>query len=137
MALQQTLAMLLQFLMISLVTAAPITTESHGNSWQYGAGGGVIGFIVLILDIIVFSKSPSLQLLASKLFSPCLGLPLRTRASALTNTPVEVLKSNRPVSHKLLWCVLVFLFPIVGIVIYWLFSNREAHNSGGGYETIG
>jgi hypothetical protein len=58
MALQKTLAMLLQFLMFSLVTAAPVVTESHhGNTWQYGAGGGVVGFIVLILDIIVFSKS--------------------------------------------------------------------------------
>ncbi|QDS72712.1 hypothetical protein FKW77_003480 [Venturia effusa] len=104
MSFQNTLAMMLHFLMFSLVTAAPITTESHGNSWQYGAGGGVVGFIVLILDIIVF---------------------------------IEVLKSNRPVSHKLLWCVLVFLFPIVGIIIYWLFSNREAHNSSSGYETIG
>jgi len=96
--------MLLQFAMFSLAMAAPITTESHGNTWQYGAGGGVVGFIVLILDIIVF---------------------------------MEVLKSNRPVSHKLLWCVFVFLFPIVGLVVYWLFSNREAHMSeGGGYEAI-
>lgn len=142
MALQKTLAMLLQFLMFSLVTAAPITTESHGNSWQYGAGGGVVGFIVLILDIIVFSKFRALQFSSSsKLFSPPLGsCPTIARACTRprANTHlVEVLKSNRPVSHKLLWCVLVFLFPIVGIVVYWLFSNREAHNSGGGYETIG
>lgn len=47
---------------------------------------------------------------------------------------VEVLRSDRPVSHKLLWCVLVFIFPLVGIIIYWLFSNREAHK--GGYESI-
>lgn len=73
MALQKTLAMLLQFLMFSLVTAAPITTESHGNSWQYGAGGGVVGFIVLILDIIVFSKLLTPHLSVSKLFSPSLG----------------------------------------------------------------
>jgi hypothetical protein len=76
MALQKTLAMLLQFLMFTLVTAAPIVTEGHhGNTWQYGAGGGVVGFIVLILDIIVFSKSlnapTSLQLFNSPPCSTC------------------------------------------------------------------
>ncbi len=46
---------------------------------------------------------------------------------------VEVLKSNRPVTSKLLWCLVVFLFPIVGMFIYFLFSNREAHNT---YEPL-
>lgn len=57
--------------------------------------------------------------------------------NTLLTTPatVEVLKSNRPVSHKLLWALLVFIFPIGGIVIYWLFSNRASHNSGG-YEPL-
>ncbi|PQE25708.1 Cardiolipin synthase protein [Rutstroemia sp. NJR-2017a BBW] len=101
---QNTLALLLQFLYFSLAVAAPIEATGHGNAWKYGSGGGVIGFIVLILDIIVF---------------------------------IEVLKSNRPPSHKLLWCLIVFLFPILGLVVYWLFSNREAHNSGSGsYEAI-
>lgn len=27
------------------------------NTWKYGTSGGVLGFIVLILDIIVFSTS--------------------------------------------------------------------------------
>lgn len=49
---------------------------------------------------------------------------------------VEVLKSNRPPLHKLLWCLVVFLFPIVGMVVYWLFSNRAEHNSGGSYEPL-
>jgi hypothetical protein len=54
---QLTLGAIVQFLLFSLAAAAPMATESrHGNAWQYGAGGGVIGFIVLILDIIVFSK---------------------------------------------------------------------------------
>ncbi|TGO27709.1 hypothetical protein BPAE_0038g00550 [Botrytis paeoniae] len=101
---QNTLAFLLQFFFFALAFAQPIETAGHGNAWKYGSGGGVIGFIVLILDIIVF---------------------------------IEVLKSNRPPSHKLLWCLVVFLFPILGLVVYWLFSNREAHNSGSGsYEAI-
>jgi hypothetical protein len=48
---------------------------------------------------------------------------------------VEIIKSNRPPLHKLLWCLVVFLFPIVGMVIYYLFSNRASHNSAG-YEAI-
>ncbi|PQE21081.1 Cardiolipin synthase protein [Rutstroemia sp. NJR-2017a WRK4] len=100
-----TLSLLLQLFFTIAVAAAPIVEATgHGNAWKYGSGGGVIGFIVLILDIIVF---------------------------------IEVLKSNRPPSHKLLWCLIVFLFPILGLVVYWLFSNREAHNSGSGsYEAI-
>jgi hypothetical protein len=49
---------------------------------------------------------------------------------------VEILKSNRPSSHKLLWCVVVFLFPILGLIFYWLFSNRAAHAGSGSYEAI-
>ncbi|KAF1808553.1 hypothetical protein P152DRAFT_386370, partial [Eremomyces bilateralis CBS 781.70] len=83
--------------------AAPtMHTEGHGNAWQYGAGGGVLGFVVLVLDVIVF---------------------------------LEVLKSNRPALNKVLWCLLVFLFPIGGLIIYYLFSNRAAHASGG-YEPL-
>ncbi|QSZ28815.1 hypothetical protein DSL72_003320 [Monilinia vaccinii-corymbosi] len=101
---QNTLSLLLQFFFFALAFAQPVEIAEHGNAWRYGTGGGVVGFIVLILDIIVF---------------------------------IEVLKSNRPPSHKLLWCLVVFLFPILGLVIYWLFSNRQEHNSGSGsYEAI-
>ncbi|TIC90804.1 hypothetical protein CH35J_011523 [Colletotrichum higginsianum] len=91
-----------------LAVAAPasdpaVAATAYDNTWQYGTGGGILGFVVLVLDIIVF---------------------------------IEVLKSDRPVSHKVLWCLVVFLFPIFGMVIYWLFSNRAAHNSRAGYESI-
>jgi hypothetical protein len=49
---------------------------------------------------------------------------------------VEVIKSNRPVTHKLAWAVGVFIFPVLGLIVYWLFSNREQHNRSGGYEAI-
>jgi hypothetical protein len=55
---QNTLGLLLQLSLVALASAAPIAAQSHGN-WQYGAGGGVVGFIVLILDIIVFSTYPT------------------------------------------------------------------------------
>ncbi|KAI1342731.1 hypothetical protein F5Y15DRAFT_412415 [Xylariaceae sp. FL0016] len=103
---QHTLSILLQLCLAALALAAPIADETFSTTaadpWQYGTGGGIIGFIVLVLDIIVW---------------------------------IEVLKSNRPPSHKLLWCVLVFIFPVIGIIVYWLFSNRAAHNSGG-YEPL-
>ncbi|KAJ4390818.1 hypothetical protein N0V93_004416 [Gnomoniopsis smithogilvyi] len=101
------LNLLLQFSLAALALGAPVVQDvsatTAGNSWQYGTGGGIIGFIVLVLDIIVF---------------------------------IEVLKSNRPPLHKLLWCLVVFLFPIVGMIVYWLFSNRAEHNSGGSYEPL-
>jgi hypothetical protein len=54
---QNALAMLVQFSLLALASAAPMAAERHGNAWQYGAGGGIVGFIVLVLDIIVFRKS--------------------------------------------------------------------------------
>ncbi|KAG9245335.1 hypothetical protein BJ878DRAFT_533972 [Calycina marina] len=99
---QAVFALFLQFALFSL-TIAEETVHTTDNAWKYGSGGGVIGFIVLILDIIV---------------------------------ALEVLKSSRPVSHKVLWLLVVFLFPILGIILYYLFSNRSAHNGSGGYESI-
>jgi hypothetical protein len=52
------LTLLFQLSLFSLALAEEtLVATNHGNTWQYGAGGGVLGFIVLILDIIVFSKS--------------------------------------------------------------------------------
>jgi hypothetical protein len=49
---------------------------------------------------------------------------------------VEVLKSSRPPIQKLVWCLVVFLFPVIGMAIYYLFSNRSAYQRGSGYETL-
>jgi hypothetical protein len=56
--LQTLFTLLLQFALFSLTSAAPVTTQD--NAIGYGTGGGVIGFIVLVLDIIAFSMYPSL-----------------------------------------------------------------------------
>ncbi|KAG9231121.1 hypothetical protein BJ875DRAFT_470394 [Amylocarpus encephaloides] len=102
--LQNTFGFILQLCLFSFAMGEETLVEQgHGNSWAYGTSGGVIGFIILILDIIVF---------------------------------IEVLKSNRSPSHKVLWCVIVFLFPILGMVIYYLFSHRDAHMGSGSYEAI-
>ncbi|KAF3052581.1 hypothetical protein N0V87_005076 [Didymella glomerata] len=93
------LAALLQLSMFLLVEAAPVTVQS-AKPWQAGTGGGIVGFIVLVLDIIAW---------------------------------IEIFKSNRPVSGKVIWALVVFLFPVVGMIIYYLFSNRQAHNT---YEPI-
>lgn len=92
-------SMLLQLSLFMLVEAAPMTARS-AKPWQAGTGGGIIGFIVLVLDIIAW---------------------------------IEIFKSNRPVPNKVLWALVVFLFPVVGMIIYYLFSNRQAHNT---YEPI-
>ncbi|KAK6836662.1 hypothetical protein PG990_014131 [Apiospora arundinis] len=99
-------SMFLQLCLAALAFAAPLadeTMKTTGTPMQYGTGGGIIGFIILILDIIA-----------------C----------------IEVLKSNRTPMQKVIWCLVVILFPIVGMIIYFLFSNRAAHNSGGAYEPL-
>src|SRR5947209_16243118 len=57
-------------------------------------GGGIIGFLLLILDIIVI---------------------------------LEVLYSNRTISKKVGWSLLVFLFPLAGLIVYLLCAHREEH----------
>ncbi|EAT78617.1 hypothetical protein HBI56_172190 [Parastagonospora nodorum] len=92
-------AALLQLSFFMLAEAAPVSAMS-AKPWQAGTGGGIVGFIVLVLDIIAW---------------------------------IEIFKSNRPVPNKVLWALVVFLFPVVGMLIYYLFSNRQAHNT---YEPI-
>jgi hypothetical protein len=61
---QNAFAVILQLCLASLAFAAPIADETlsattTGTTWQYGTGGGVIGFIILVLDILVWSRSSS------------------------------------------------------------------------------
>ena len=50
---------------------------------------------------------------------------------------VELFNSSRPALHKLLWALLVFFFPVLGLLIYFFFSNRQEYNAGaGGYQEI-
>lgn len=58
---------LAQLFLAALALAAPIADGSvsataGGNAWQYGTGGGILGLIVLILDIIVFGSFVCLTL---------------------------------------------------------------------------
>lgn len=49
-------SLLLNLLLVSFAVAEEtLTTTVHGNAWKYGTGGGLLGFVVLILDIMVFS----------------------------------------------------------------------------------
>ncbi len=54
--LQFALAALLQLSLTLLVEAATIGTQS--TTWQGPTGGGIVGFIVLILDIIAWGTFP-------------------------------------------------------------------------------
>lgn len=51
---QSFIGLLLQFAFFSLAAAAPVTTQ--GKNVGMPVGGGVIGFIVLVLDVIACSK---------------------------------------------------------------------------------
>ncbi|RKU39803.1 hypothetical protein DL546_001051 [Coniochaeta pulveracea] len=105
---QNAFAVVLQLCLATLAFAAPIVDETvsaktAGNTWQYGTGGGIIGFIILILDIMVW---------------------------------IEVLKSNRAPSSKILWCLVVFLFPVIGLIAYYLLADRASHTGSGSYEPL-
>ena len=58
--LDQLFSLLLQLWLASLAVAAPISddvTATVNPAQQWGAGGGIVGFIILVLDIIVWSTS--------------------------------------------------------------------------------
>lgn len=58
----------LQLWLATLAFAAPVANDvavSSAKPWHYGTGGGIIGFIVLVLDIIVWSTS------SPSPFGPC------------------------------------------------------------------
>jgi hypothetical protein len=72
------LAALLQLSMFMLAEAAPITAQA-AKPWQAGTGGGIVGFIVLVLDIIAWSKFslpcsflPGERLFVGRLMLTCL-----------------------------------------------------------------
>ncbi|ORY96623.1 hypothetical protein BCR43DRAFT_491988 [Syncephalastrum racemosum] len=46
----------------------------------------------------------------------------------------EVLNSTRTVGGKIGWSALIFFFPVLGIIIYYFFSNRAQHNAR--YEVL-
>lgn len=126
------LSAFLQLWLASLVAAAPVAgevTANGNNAWEYGTSGGIIGLIVLILDIIVFG---------TPIFPQADPRRSRCRGHLLTAVVpiVEVLQSTRSPMSKLIWSLVVFLFPVIGMVVYWLFSHREAHKRGAGYEPV-
>ena len=50
----------LQLCLATLAFAAPIAEETFAttsNSLGYGTGGGIVGLIILVLDILVFGTS--------------------------------------------------------------------------------
>lgn len=65
-------AALLQLSFFMLAEAAPVSTMGT-KPWQAGTGGGIVGFIVLVLDIIAWSTYlpyPYWDVLV--MLSPCL-----------------------------------------------------------------
>ena len=131
--------------MLSFASAAPIDVQNNNHIWQYGASGGIVGFVVLILDIIVFSKFDShfyrlmcFSWLCCDTRRGCHSERTPVEETLLTENStqlVEVLQSNRPTQDKILWCLLVFLFPVVGVILYFLLSRRESYRRRG-YEPI-
>lgn len=53
-------SILLQLFLTALTFAAPLASGSEihatDNAVGYGTGGGIVGLIVLVLDVLVFSK---------------------------------------------------------------------------------
>lgn len=46
----------LQLWLATLAFAAPAVKTEGLEPWHYGTGGGIVGFVVLVMDIIVWSR---------------------------------------------------------------------------------
>jgi hypothetical protein len=68
-------------LLVSFAMADELAATTVDNTWKYGTSGGVLGFIVLILDIMVFSTS--LLCLLSP-FPPSLPVPIAPVHSSIS-----------------------------------------------------
>ncbi|KAF2714954.1 hypothetical protein K504DRAFT_457137 [Pleomassaria siparia CBS 279.74] len=107
MTFQPSLALLLQFAFVALASASPLFSSSSFPDHGTQVSLGAGGGVVGLAILI-------LHIIVF----------------------AEVLNSNRTVPKKLLWCLLVFLFPIGGVIIYILFAKRNQHRPHGGYEAI-
>lgn len=88
------LSVFLQFFLAMLAYAAPIADEISTKAtepWQYGTGGGIVGFIVLVLDILVWSKFCSLPLPLPLLLFPSPPSPPPLPPQKLPKTCVKTL----------------------------------------------
>ena len=37
---------------------------------------------------------------------------------------VEVINSHRDTGSKVIWCLLIFFFPVGGLILYWIFGKK-------------
>ena len=58
---------------------------------MYSYGGGLIGLLILILDIVAI---------------------------------VDVLKSSSTTLKKLVWILVILLFPVIGMILYFLLGKK-------------
>lgn len=53
-------SLFLQLCLAALTLAAPIDNDPtftiQADAWQYGTGGGILGFIVLVIDVLAWSE---------------------------------------------------------------------------------
>lgn len=53
---QHVFTLLMQLALFTLAEASPITAKTASDPLGYQVGGGVFGFIVLVIDIIIWSE---------------------------------------------------------------------------------
>jgi hypothetical protein len=80
-------SIIFQFFLAALAMAAPLAGEDFhaesGNAIGYGTGGGIVGLIVLVLDVLVFSEFSIPYLPAA-----CLSIPVN-EAETAQHLPID------------------------------------------------
>lgn len=48
----------------------------------------------------------------------------------------EIIQSSTSIVNKLMWSALIFIFPILGIIIYYIFERRQHQFHQYQYQTV-
>ncbi|KAJ3021084.1 hypothetical protein HKX48_009257 [Thoreauomyces humboldtii] len=84
--------MFVHSILLVLLALICMVPGAEANNLGLNVSGGVVGFLVLALDLVAI---------------------------------FEVLNSQRETLGKVGWALLIFCFPVLGLIVYFLFGRKQ------------
>ncbi len=61
---------------------------------------------------------------------------MQTLTPSCSHTTVETVRSSRSTTNATIWVIILLSIPGLGLILYYLLSNRGTFNRGASYEPI-
>lgn len=104
--------------MVATIAAAPVEATGHGNVVRYGTGGGILGFLVLLVDVYIFLELfNSSRPIERKLLWAALVFFFPGMSTLTSNVGRE-----SPSRHTLTCST------VIGFIAYFLLADRARYN---------